>query len=340
MRLAFACLLVACETSAPLPHGSSAASCGTCHESQLNGLQHSAHSRGTSSPVFSALLPRVERAWGSAARERCVACHAPAHDEESSVTCISCHGAVGNREERNGSLVLDLDAPLASRSRELSLDAHRVAPRRFLTSSSLCGTCHEVHGPGRFAEHTLTEFQASAGDETCLTCHSATGHTFAGVEPAWGKPETERRRADDAAKALWANALTLSAEWSDGHALITLANPGRHSVPTGVSMLRDVWVEVETNGVTTRVLEPRTRLINSSGVDVPLITDADHVHEGALAAKSSRSVKWTPPEGTKSLRVRLRAKAVRDDVMHALELDALAREVATHDVLERTLTIP
>lgn len=340
-----------CGTPSSLPHGTGAAACGTCHAQQLATWKTSAHARGTSSPVFQALLPRVEAAWGSAARQQCVSCHAPAHGGDDVVSCVSCHGATGNRGEKNGALVVDLELPLASTKTRLQNDAHAVAPRGLLTSASLCGTCHEVHGPGLFDERTLTEFRSTDGEDSCLSCHGvggAEGHRFAGVDPAWGAPGAERAEADGRARALWAKGLALSVEAEGQGVRVTLTNQARHAVPTGVAILRDVWVELEGRDASGSVVEvPRLfdlrAALERDGVAVALITDASRVTSGALEPGASRSMRWTRPVGVSGaleVQVVVRARAIRADVLEALELQSRGTEVATHEVARRTVRLP
>lgn len=339
-----------CGVAPSLPHGADAASCGTCHATQLATWKTSAHARGTGSPVFQALLPRVEAAWGPAARQQCVSCHAPAHGGDDVVSCVSCHGATGNRGEKNGALVVDLEQPLASTKTLLQNDAHAVAPRALLTSASLCGTCHEVHGPGLFDERTLTEFRSSDGEDSCLSCHGvggAEGHRFSGVDPAWGAPSVERAEADGRARALWAKGLALSVEAEGQGVRVTLTNQARHAVPTGVAMLRDVWVELEVRdaaggGVDVLRLFDLRAALERNGVPVALITEAGRVTSGALEPGASRSMRWLRPAGVSgALEVHavVRARAIRGDVLEALELQARGAEVTTHEVARRTVRL-
>lgn len=237
---------------------------------------------------------------------------------------MSCHGAVGNRGEKNGALVVDVDQPLSSRAKSFTNAAHEVAPRGLLTNASLCGTCHEVHGPGLFDERTLTEFRQTGGDDSCLGCHEATGHRFAGVDPAWGESADVRAQADERARTLWMKGLELSVVEGETDVVITVKNVTRHAVPTGVAVLRDVWVDVETADERHEVMNLRARPLRD-GVEVPLITDATQVVSGALEAGATRSV--TVPRPT---RVVLRARAIRDDVLRALAVEGA--EVTTHEL--------
>jgi len=343
-------LCAACSVAPTLPHGADATSCGTCHARQFETWKSSAHARGTASPVFQALLPKVEAAWGEAARQQCVSCHSPGHGGDDGVSCVSCHAATGNRGEKNGALVVDLERPLASTKTQLQNDAHAVAPRGLLTSASLCGTCHEVHGPGLFDERTLSEFRSSDGEDSCLSCHGvggADGHRFAGVDPAWGAPPSERAEADVRARELWAKGLELTVEPAGQGVRVTLTNQARHSVPTGVAMLRDVWVDLEvrdTKGsvlVVPRLLELRATL-EREGVPVALITDATRVGSGALAPNASRSMNWSRAAGASGaleIHAVVRARAVRSDVLEALGLQERSDEVTTHEVTRRTVQL-
>lgn len=315
-------LLAGCGAEAP--HAAGAEFCGSCHADQHAGWSTSGHARSTLSPVFQAMLPKVEQAWGASAKTRCLSCHAPGHAGEERITCVSCHGAVGNRGEQNGALVVDVEQPFSSRSKSFTNSAHAVASRGLLTNASLCGTCHEVHGPGLFDERTLTEFRATGGDDSCLSCHEAAGHRFAGVDPAWGESAEARARADERARTLWRKGLELSVVDTEGDVVITVKNVTRHAVPTGVAMLRDVWVDVEVDGERREVLNLRAKTLRD-GVEVPLITEAKEVVAGALEAGASRSVTVARPT-----RVVLRARAIRTDVLRALAVDDA--EVTTHEL--------
>lgn len=318
-------LVVLAGCGAGAPHAAGSEFCGSCHADQHAGWSSSGHARSTLSPVFQALLPKVEQAWGASAKTRCLSCHAPGHAGEERITCVSCHGAVGNRGEKNGALVVDVEQPLSSRAKSFTNAAHEVAPRGLLTNASLCGTCHEVHGPGLFDERTLTEFRETGGEDSCLGCHEAAGHRFAGVDPAWGESAEVRAQADERARALWMKGLELSVVEGETDVVITVKNVTRHAVPTGVAMLRDVWVDVEVDGVRREVMNLRAKTLRD-GLEVPLITDAKEIVSGALEAGATRSVTAARPT-----RVVLRARAIRADVLQALAVDGA--EVTTHDLV-------
>jgi hypothetical protein len=313
-----ALVLLAVACAPPLEHAASASDCASCHAEQHDGWSRSRHGQSLSSPVFQALLPKVELAWGRAARARCVACHSPGHGGDDVITCVSCHGAVGNRGTRNGALVVDLSQPLASAELSVNNGAHVVRPRGLLTSASLCGTCHEVRGPGLLEETTHAELAATVGEDSCTSCHAAKGHRFQGVDPAWSGDEAAQALADQQATALWASGLALSATVSGDQLHVSLTNTSRHAIPTGFAVIRDVWVEVAQGGRAERLIDLRARL-ERGGEKVALITDADQVRSGSLAVGETTTATVTVQPG--AVRVALRARAVRDDVLAALGVD-------------------
>ena len=319
--LALAGVLAGCGVETAT--GPRAEQCGTCHQAQYAQWQGSRHGQSTSSPVFTALLPRVERAWGATARARCVACHQPGHGGDETIGCVSCHQAIGNRGDANGALVVKLGAPIASRHEPTGHAPHEVATRGFFASASLCGTCHEVRGPGHLDEPTLTEYRATtqATDDSCLGCHFDEGHRFGGLEPSWGAPPEEATSATARARVLLEKALRLEVVLVNGAWTVRLTNRGAaHGVPTGMTSLRDVWVDVKVGAREfPRVMELGARLEDEAGV-VALITDATRVTSRSLAAQASRE--WTVPASPgEKIEATLRARAVREEALVALGLD-------------------
>ncbi len=346
------------------------AECAACHASQALAHGASAHARSDASPVFEALLPRVEEAWGREARARCEGCHAPVHSADGHVACVSCHAAAGNTSPRDGALVVDLDAPLAGPLGSTK-SPHGSREGAFLRDAALCVTCHEVTGPELFVEPTGTEHEdhlSKGGTKGCLDCHlpalspgrAALGgpadrplrdHAMVGLSPAWGAPAAERATRALAAQELLAQALSLEA-WAEGGALrVRLTNVGAgHAVPTGATLFREVWVAVEaldasggvalTRGVGSPLDAP-LRLgatLTHEGVPVLLPTQADAVELGVLAPREAREAAVVLPLAAASARVRLLARAVRPEVLEALVLGARAEEVPL--LVARELVLP
>jgi hypothetical protein len=345
----------------PLPLGARATDCASCHADQAESFATSAHARSERSPVLEAMIPEARAAWGEAAADRCVRCHAPSHaqllgdvDAEASVTCLTCHAAVGNRGERDGLLVVDPSAPIGGPHGDGEpTPAHASRASALLGSSSLCGTCHEVTGPDVFVEETLSEHRVASpdpNDPTCVTCHlprlddgpialdartsrTRRDHGFVGLDPPWGANDEVRARSAAEATALLASALSLEVVREGSAIEVRLTNVGaRHAVPTGVAFLRDVWidVEIESHETLARVIELGDQPTRE-GRAVPLITDADDVIERRLPYGETRTRRLVLPPGAQAT-VRLRARAFREDVLVALDLQHLAGEVPTLDI--------
>lgn len=347
--------LAGCAASGDaLPLGSRAEDCATCHVAQYSEWSESRHAASATSPLFEALLPRVAEAWGPVARDRCVSCHAPGHGGDEAIGCVSCHAAVGNRGEQNAALVVDLDAPLVGPFSDADpTAAHGTTTRTLLRSAVLCGTCHEVRGPGLLDEPTLSEHRGSPQAESgtsCVDCHMraldaepvALGatrarprreHRFVGVDPAWGGSAEDAARAEVDARELLASALTISIRRVDAaHAEVLLQNVGAgHDLPTGAAFLRDIWVDVDVIDARgrafelPRVIELGTRMLRDDH-EVALVTDADRLEPRGIAPGASRAaVLEIPADATLPVRVEaaVRARAVRADTLQALSLPSL-----------------
>lgn len=358
MRTALVALaLAACAPPAdePLPLGSNSASCGTCHEDHFDEWASSPHAAAARSPLLAAMLPEVEAAWGPLARDTCESCHAPGHAPgDDGIGCVSCHAATGNHAERDGALVVDLARGIAGPFGDTQPTVAHARTRSgdFLASPSLCGTCHELTGPNLVREPTLTEYRASpaaAEGRTCADCHlpedgarpltnepgavarPVRSHRFVGFDPPWGAPPEAAARAAERTRALLADALALEVAPEAGGVRITVANVGAgHSVPTGATFLRDLWVDVEVDG---RVVASRVIVLGDQPMHgdtpVPLVWRADRVEGGSLEAGGERAVR-VAVEGP--VEVVLRGRAVRTAVLEALALDALAAEIPTHEI--------
>lgn len=354
MRAALALALLACAcarpASEPLPLGSSSESCASCHEEHGDEHALSPHGLSAASPVLEAMLPDVERAWGSFARRQCEGCHAPEHSEDEGIGCVSCHAAVGNHAERDGMLAVDVAAPLAGPFGDAHTIAHRSRTSDFLASPSLCGTCHEITGPVLVDEPTLSEYRASpqaAEGTTCADCHMprageralsndsdrlrpVRSHRFVGFDPPWGASPERAAEAAEETRALLAAALALRVERAEGGVEIVVTNVGAgHAVPTGATFLRDLWVDVEIEGgLHARVITLGDQPMRGEEA-VALLTQADRVERGSLDPGAERRAFLPAAEGA-AVTATLRGRAVRDSVLGALDLGARAAEIPTH----------
>jgi hypothetical protein len=325
MRLLLAFCLLGCAPLEQLPMGSASNDCGSCHEDHYRDWQSSAHAQSVS-PLLQAMLPEVEAQWGSFARSQCEGCHAPSHGDDEAIGCVSCHSAIGNHGERDGLLTVDLAAPISGPFADAEpTPAHASRVYGFLPSESLCGTCHEITGPNLVREPTLTEFRASpqaAAGQTCIDCHAPRREVRPLVPDGRLRPTRSHRFSGFDAELL-ASALALRAERRGEILEVVLTNTGAgHSVPTGAAFLRDIWVDVEVDGM---VIAPSILRIGDqpthAGVPVPLLTRADAVRIGSLAPGAEVRASIAAPPGATVI---LRARPARIEVLQALDRIDLA----------------
>lgn len=342
------------ERGAALPFGASDATCASCH-AQADDFSASAHAHAAESPVLTALLPRVEQAWGAAARERCVGCHAPEHVPEedregpiAGISCVSCHAAVGNRGSFDGRLVVDLGEPLDGPFADPEeTPAHASTRRGFVSDAQSCLTCHDLRGPELFVEPTGMEHAEAVSlldAPSCASCHMpemeegpiADGashdrprrsHRFVGPTPPDERegPAWERYKTD--LRGLFAGRVTLEVE-GDRARLRNVAMG--HALPTGVTFLRSLRVEVSIAGDVERtavILELGDRATRA-GAPVVLPTDGDAVERRRVDPGETREVRVELADGERIVAARLIFSAYRADVLDALGLDpALGPEV-------------
>ncbi len=216
---AVATLLLACGG---VP-GAATTDCASCHAEVAAGFASSRHASAGTGVVYRALLgtrPASERPF-------CEGCHSRGG---TGVTCADCHAAVGNEVTANG--LLRVGAPeLVGTSRAVTAP-HQTEVRPFLSSSELCGTCHEVHGPAFFVETPFTEWSAGARAKTCAQCHfEARTHSLSGVH--------------DPVPAVLTDAVSVALV-PDGSELVLrlTSNVSGHAFPSGSTFARRVEVLV------------------------------------------------------------------------------------------------
>jgi hypothetical protein len=180
-----------------------------------------------------------------------------------------------------------------------------------------------VRGPGLFDEPTLTEWRESGLDAVgadCASCHEP--HAAPGFD------------------ALLGEALSVWIEERDGQAVVFLENASAgHVVPTGVSFLRDVWVDVTVTAADgTRREHPRVIELGARTLmgeeEVALITDADRVEPRGLALGEHRSATIDLGDAGVGVEVEatVRARQIRAGVADALGLDRDHDGRSTRDI--------
>ena len=361
-------------------HSTASGDCATCHAEAYETWSTSPHGLAEQSPVFEAMLPRVEAAWGEVARDRCVSCHAPGHASDGGVGCVTCHAAVGNEAEEDARLVVNLDAPLGGPIADaLPTEAHGSRESPFLSSASLCNTCHTVTGPGVFVEPTSEEYAASFAPSeglTCVDCHMPElddgpwveggpdrprrSHAFVGFDPPWGADAATRADAAQRTRTLLATAIDLEVVPLPATGFtVRVTNDGAgHAVPTGVALLRELWVELTLHDADGETLATWGHLdadtlptgapspldfgdlaLDATGAPVDDPTAAVELDRRALAPGETREAEIGAPPGAR-LVARLRGRTARARTMIALGLEDRLDELPIHDVKSAEATSP
>jgi hypothetical protein len=273
------------------------------------------------SAVFEALASRrADRAF-------CDGCHRPRGRD--GLGCADCHGAVGNFGVRNGLLALDLDGPVRGPT-GMAGDraAHETAASDYLASADLCGTCHEVDGPGPFRESPYAHWRAStaaARGETCASCHleEREEQPIADFDGLTARPGLIHRAVgpdDGAIAAPLYGRVPIAIVIEDGRRLVTIDNRSNgHAFPDGASFLRTVDVVIRTEGRTVR--------------SIPL---ASELSGGPLPSDRARAVPRGVPAGevmrvpiAEGDEVCLVVERYRADLLEALGLEAEAAGFTT-----------
>jgi nitrate/TMAO reductase-like tetraheme cytochrome c subunit len=199
------------------------------------------------------------------------------------VQCDFCHTLKGHEGLGNAQYIVQPGEVKLGPFPDGDAMAHKVAFSEFHTTPEFCGTCHNVDHPvnGLHLETTYTEWKESpynaddpATRTTCQDCHMTPGpgvtkpnpgkaseiakerpHIWThdmvgggGVAALVGEAET-MQTAEAMLKSAVTMALQLPDEVSKGakaQVKVSLTNVGAgHYVPTGVTELRDMWLELE-----------------------------------------------------------------------------------------------
>ncbi|MDP9037263.1 MAG: hypothetical protein M3O50_20890 [Myxococcota bacterium] len=231
--------------------------CGGCHAAEYAAWSSSVHAHAADDPMVLYGL-RVERGTqGAQVGRLCAGCHDPINARRGDasfqggrgVTCLGCHEVDGLvHAAGNG----DLQATAYDWTRDHK--ARALASLDRLREPEFCGGCHQqfVPGTGLAVIGTLDEYHASSyvGQSRCVDCHmtKAAGvadHHFAGGNVYLGKMFGDAVLQQEQQKNL-SLALSVAARRVPGGVLVTLKNQGAgHDFPTGVTDIREPWVELE-----------------------------------------------------------------------------------------------
>ena len=267
--------------------------CGNCHQAQYTAWQKSAHAHAGEDPMVTYGIKVEQDLQGPQYSRLCAGCHQPVQarlgdtlfSTKNGITCLGCHdntrliGAGGNADSETHSHDWTTDHK-----------AWGLASLETLRKPEFCGTCHQQFVPATAVPiiGTLTEYQHSplAGPSSrCIDCHMAQDANGVADHSAPGGNVYMGTLFGDATlvaaqKAHLQSAISLvSATRSGTSVAVTLKNKGAgHSFPTGVTDIREPWIEVQAVDAQNNVIaryggpDPATNLIPASaarlGVDI------------------------------------------------------------------------
>jgi hypothetical protein len=245
--------------------------CGNCHPSEYAAWTKSVHAHAAEDPMvlFGIGVEQHGAGVGQGAQysRLCAGCHDPvsaragdiSFQAKRGVTCVGCHDVERQiRAGGNGDLVAAPHDWMADHKAWAQTSLEKLRQPDF------CGGCHQqfVPGSGLVAIGTLDEYQASpyVGSARCVDCHMPKdGHGVADHHFPGGNVYLGQMFGDDslvqAQKAKLSAAVSLEAHRVAGGVLVTVRNGGAgHGFPTGVTDIREPWVELQAKDGTGNVI--------------------------------------------------------------------------------------
>ncbi len=237
--------------------------CGqsACHQKEYEQWSVSVHSRSADDPMLTYCAGVEQQLRGPQFTRHCAGCHDPVSarlgdtslTSKRGITCLGCHDVT--RTIRAGG-----NADLEASSHDWS-QPHKdwaKASLDTLRDPRFCGGCHMQFVPGTGllpSFSTLVEWQNSpyadpANPTSCVVCHMGSGPTGADHRAVGGNLYMGQRIGAAAIIQLQTTHLQsfaqLSATVNGSTVTATVQNAGSgHAFPTGVSDLREAWVEVQ-----------------------------------------------------------------------------------------------
>ncbi len=300
------------------------------------------------------------------------------------VSCDVCHSATLVLRQRNAELLFVPDGTIHGPFGDpVPNDFHQSLESPLHRKGDLCAACHDVDLPFNFRdvplESTGREWQqylAKGGDQQCQDCHMPSymgqaavdgpirtvhSHTFVGVDMALVDfPAKQRQREMVEQLARKTVEMTIAPRADGFNAKLT--NITGHSVPSGVTSERRVWLEAKLrdalgavvyqtgmldsngdlmDGVPDHTINPGgdpdlwwfgSVVTNSTGLmGTHLVTfphQSDAIDEHLLLPRSSATHDFKFPvlaSGSYTLSVRVLLRAVQPFFMRALEKHPISR---------------
>jgi hypothetical protein len=234
--------------------------CGMCHAKEYQAWSQSAHSHSAQDAMVLYGMKVEQQLRGAQYSRQCAGCHDPVSlrlgdaslSSGRGITCLGCHDV--SRLIRAGG---NSDMEAAAHDWTQAHAKRAAATLDYLKSPDFCAVCHQqfVPGVGIVAIDTMHEWQASSfatSGTTCVDCHVADtgdGYTHDHSMPGGNVYAAKQFNETDFASKVQAKlstAVTLTAQLGgDGMHVVVMNTGAGHSFPTGVTDIREPWVEVQ-----------------------------------------------------------------------------------------------
>ncbi len=263
--------------------------CGQCHPSEYAAWQKSAHAQAGLDPMVRFCAAVEAKNNGAQYPRLCAGCHDPVSSaigdtsltSGRGITCLGCHDT-----ERLIQAGGNADLQTSSYDWTVAHKARATAGLTTLRDPRFCGGCHEqfVPGTGMEAINTLHEWEGSAfaggtggafapdggadagmasGPLTrCIDCHAPEGangiadHSMVGGNVYLAQLVTKDATMTANVTANLKKAILLVPKRADGAVVVTVKNVGSgHAFPTGVTDIREPWVELQAVGADGTVVQ-------------------------------------------------------------------------------------
>ncbi len=247
-----------------------AAWCGNCHVAEYQAWSDSVHAFAGKDPMTQFCVKTEQGLAGPQYSRLCSGCHEPVATRMGDttmtsglgVTCLGCHAVTGLTQAGG-------NADLQAEAHDWTQDhkAWATASLDLLRRPEFCGGCHSqfVPGTGLVAIETLEEYESGryAPATRCVDCHmkplagGGYDHRFPGGNVYLGQivqasqpPAQADAGATDSLVAEQTYNLShlvkLEAHTVSGGVLVTVVNAGSgHGFPTGVTDIREPWIELQ-----------------------------------------------------------------------------------------------
>jgi len=251
--------------------------CGQCHAQEYAAWQQSAHAHSAVDPMMQFCTKTEVGLVGPQFSRLCAGCHDPvsvrlgdtSFSTPRNVTCLGCHD-VSRLIQAGGNG--DVVATAQDWTLQHAATAAAELPR--LRSPQFCAGCHEQFVPGNglsgittYEEWSGGPYAAAKPQTICIDCHMAAvasdagttvaDHRFVGgnVYMATQYGGSAMISATNAKLQSGIMQIAPASPTSDGGVAVKVTNVGiGHDFPTGVTDIREAWVELQALDASGNVL--------------------------------------------------------------------------------------